>query len=305
MFNDDKIDEPRHLSTGKCLCQFIEEHFKSTDDHDDDDEEFNNIECDDEGDSPNEDDCCSIGEITDMVDGKHTKINSVENCVQIDINKLVADATNDSLRITILIGGDQDQPSNRSQLPKQVTSNNNAMSGASSYYNTMDSFVPTLSQLVSMKECSSADLERQTDSTSPVNTEFSFDTTTVGTSDCLVDQSLIRNDDLINKLRDLLEMRKNELSTLGQRSSHNVALGASQQQQQSASNGRTRWNTQDRNLTKNSAINNKDRGSEGGTNNLKKFFSQTTDGFSFLSAGKHKQHQRGFYVKRQQALEIC
>lgn len=29
MFTDDRVG-PRHLSTGKCLCQFIEEHFKNT-----------------------------------------------------------------------------------------------------------------------------------------------------------------------------------------------------------------------------------------------------------------------------------
>lgn len=29
MFDDDQV-KPRHLSTGKCLCQFIEEHFKDT-----------------------------------------------------------------------------------------------------------------------------------------------------------------------------------------------------------------------------------------------------------------------------------
>uniref|UniRef100_A0A6G1SPC9 Uncharacterized protein n=1 Tax=Aceria tosichella TaxID=561515 RepID=A0A6G1SPC9_9ACAR len=29
MFTDDDVTRPRHLSTGKCLCQFIEEHFKS------------------------------------------------------------------------------------------------------------------------------------------------------------------------------------------------------------------------------------------------------------------------------------
>lgn len=28
MFNDDRVG-PRHLSTGKCLCQFVEEHFKN------------------------------------------------------------------------------------------------------------------------------------------------------------------------------------------------------------------------------------------------------------------------------------
>lgn len=324
MFNDDNFDEPRHLSTGKCLCQFIEEHFKYIDKNDIDgcksnrmtgmmfndefvDLESNGAACDDFSSSDE-------SSTTGTLDG--AKLGTqIDRCVQIDIGKLAAEAAAasvvhsansigktdvDSLRIFISDCRDLDYSSGSDYTCKPIVSMNTISND--SY--APNPSVPTLSQLVSLKERGTtlADLERQTDSTSPVNTELSFDTTTIAFDGL---DPLIKNDDLIKKLKDLLELTKNELS-------HCSSLNTNQHLQRTGLATTTnQWvSSQDKKFplantkgeTENSSTTS---AAANGSNNLKKFFSQTTDGFSFLSTGKQKQQYQGFYIQQQQSLEIC
>lgn len=315
MFTDDKV-KPRHLSTGKCLCQFIEEHFR----HEELDEVL--------------EPAASQPLASKSSIGGQVSLDMVDSVGPVEARKLAP--------------------------AYKITSNYDHSQSGESLALPFDCLVPTLSHLVSLKERQeqlkvSLDSSRQLDSSqSSANNnnvfssklihgftthlqqerlEASSSPTTELSLDLAdsVDLFSPNNDELMRKLKSLLDSRKNEFSraldsastnaiaaNIGSNSANNnnnhnninnscftcttmnaYMLGANpfQKSDSTSSNIETIHKQQQQMETPDEPNSGNNPISQLG----KKFFSQT-DGILFLST---KRSQHSVHTKQQQVLEIC
>lgn len=281
MFTDDGI-KPRHLSTGKCLCQFIEEHFKNTN------EPFDKKQ-------------------QQQQDNQATAITIITTNSHLD-TKVTAISENET-KETTEIGRQDEQQQQESPIEAQVLRNEMQA-------------VPTLSHIVSMKEQTdsfkihmdqvqtsnsnsgqgqivnefAAHLSQQkqqnltldrANSTSPL-TDVSLD----------LDGDLLNNDDLIKKLRFLLELRKNQFNGMdGAFYKQQYSTSFVYNNKQKSINGNI---LSDQTMTGDGHQQNGDVTTPTTikTSSGKKFFNQS-EGLFFFSTKKNQQ------VNMKQILEIC
>lgn len=284
MFADDSA-RPRHLSTGKCLCQFIEEQFECADFNESDAAPTNVIETRDSALVP-----------APLANG----------CAQSALDECEAERA--SAR----------SPAGGATLQRQGL----GAPAELSLQQQLDLLVPTLSQLVSVRErqasrsCELATCaankslqhnlaahlqhERLESNSSPA-TERSLDLTEASDSG--------RNEELIRRLKLLLDSRKDEF-----------ARGLDGQTGQGGQSARLPTiisadslgeQLKQRSLVASTqTIDLQDEGPAGANHNHnhshisqlgKRFFSQT-EGIFFLGT---KKSQQGVYGKQQQMLEIC
>lgn len=386
MFTDDKT-KPRHLSTGKCLCQFIEEHFKS--DHR---EQIKDL------DEPL-DGCCTDATkaLQSELDGKQPTTKQQEKIKakkQLNRSKSQAktkhqqqqlqarrqreteaiarsDTDNESTEddeddndydnktIINMPNGLNDNPheSKRHEPPQPVSLRalnlalqaNNAFNEDHRY--SCESLVPTLSHLISGLEGRQDLLKVNVpDNLDPNNTNYPsklvegfashlqqerIDSRSSPATDLSLeldcDSLMNRNDELIKKLKLLLEQRSNEFSKSldGTGGGHNTLLTtkttASHNTNQttkhySSSNGTTiicdnqtghsrldlEAHLGEQTSHRHDASSNNNNNHEGPMNHISKKFLVQADGLFFMGSKKGRQQQQGVYVKPQQRmLEIC
>ena len=363
MFNDDKI-EPRHLSTGKCLCQFIEEHFR----YDELDLNESGIVSKDYDDSGVSTQSQAIAKVEangeQEAEGDYAGVDrQSKEFAAMQARSAIVNMPNGKLEQLDAAWDLATSLESRKITPLGALVHKNGHANKISSGQQLDMLVPTLSHLVDMKDrqeqfkismdigfsqesaaqqqqhansnCYASKLidgftthlqQERLDSTSSPTTEQSFDLTDAG--DLLPSSSNYSTDELMKRLKSLLESRKNEFSR-GLVDGNQATNITSQYNSNSTTNnfltysGRSPLMTgssidksirsQDSNGGSTQTVNQTDEtisGSGGGSGSSggsrigqlgKKFFSQT-DGLFFLGT---KKNQQGVYAKQQQVLEIC
>lgn len=202
MFNDDKV-KPRHLSTGKCLCQFVEEHFRNNklEAKNDLHEEERALHEDNQGNgqtltAANGIGCQSNSQKQSINDNNtnRTSDDDQKDLIQVKKSRNGIFTRNNNQLTTLSHVVDMQQYANQSETISDDFSDDN-----------IDDEDDNQEDIDSVDRINLAN-ERTASSTSPV-TDVSSDldgTTNSG--------ELLSNDDLIKKLRFILELRKNDLN---------------------------------------------------------------------------------------------
>ena len=331
MFTDDKVDEPRHLSTGKCLCQFVEQHFRSTpsgtpmeqweteaaaarelgqladlaaeeDELANYDDEFGQSDTDDEEAEEEEE------EEEEGEEEEEEEEDDEEEAQWAHEQQFADDCCSTDELTDMMLGSKQLQLAQQRTGPTCLQLDIGKLAAVASSMDAPASLRILMPDQVGLglaarrPDClvvptlSATICERRASSISPANTELSFNTADELDS-AAQHQALIRKHELMGKLKELLERRKRQMAGAS-------STGPSWPQTSGPTSGGGGGGVAP-NLAADRQEPRESSGGGGGGRHLKKLLSQTSDGLSLLAAGKLKQNQPGFYVKQRQALEIC
>jgi len=249
MFSDDKVDEPRHLSTGKCLCQFIEQHFRRTDckkegpskenaeekqeqtviqdsifiqENVQDNNSGNNLVSDEE---TIED--CGLYDDLDEIKNEYYLSNQL---LHLEANKSIGSEdgssqtvieipeTKSRIKCLSLTRADFQTTDNQEQQHQRQSQSNKGKNdglqsfpGSRSLCDDPEFYVRTISHLVSMK-----DLEKGSNASLSSSSVVGGNNKALSDNNMLsnqqLDESLTKDDYLMRKLKDLLERRRKELA---------------------------------------------------------------------------------------------
>lgn len=283
MFTDDRI-RPRHLSTGKCLCQFIEEQFKNIEHCDQQQAKYN---------STNIMNSYTNTKATLVINGKEQQHQETIVKPQVIRNYALIAPNVPIPTLSRLVSLKEDRKVNQSQIDMTLEAQPEVKllttrSQPNGFAQTL--WQPSLNNNNDMKAANTIQV--------PLSQRASIPTATSNPDVCLeMGGDLIGGgDDLVKKLRLLLELRKNELQGIDGSLFSKVLYKTPQQF--IPPNPDTQ-STQSIDGEPDSGVPIKE-------NTGKKFFSQR-EGLFFLGTNsvKKSQQQQEQNVARNHVLEIC
>lgn len=219
MFTDDRI-RPRHLSTGKCLCQFIEEHFSN-----DETTTFNsnNHMCEEQSPPLSAKHPQSMTPTTNNRHQMHLKPPPKQLIEETQVKRKVIgsqEASNALPTISRLVS-QRDQTTPVAHENHQATIDSGGCANDVQVAQRKDQSKPngftvlnSWHHLLGTENETVVDMSNMTANCNSDHNQQQFQTPTTSSPDLSMEigcDSISRRDDLVRKLRLLLELRKNEL----------------------------------------------------------------------------------------------